>query len=342
MEEEFVMKRFTKRFQLLTLLLISGVLLLAACSSKDDSDAVEKVDVKDEEEFLVEMFDEINSGDFDVVELEKDVEARIESLSEEAATEAVDGLLYARYQGIVELEEKVAEIQEELLKYDDLDLSNDEFIEKIEDEKAKEVLSEIYEQGYVLFEQSDYFFVHPNITSLIERFGDHVSEDLLAMMKFSEEELRKPFFIVEESFFDMDRLVELILILEENSEKYADDHYGDSFKTSLNYYLQLYYGVNNGFIVQEDKFVDEAVEHYKEVAKKYKKTTFGKNTQELLDMLEESNNEMTDDVLNFLIEITDGVSEYSLESETEGSEYQTYEDALNDALEEEGDRGTEK
>lgn len=318
------------------LLLLVGVMLLmalTACSQGKFSEAEEK-------EFLDDYIDKAMEP-IEPTELKALLDDNIEKLSQDGATDAVDGLLYNIYQKMSELNKNAQGFQMKFYNYEEegVDFNNPEHLSNIEDTVLRTLIEEVQKNFLQIKKENDIYTILPNIDFVLEAYEEYIRDDLKAMIEFSKDEYERT-ILKENNEFDLDLIAERILLLENNINKFKDSSYTSSFKDAKSYYYQVYFGVIHDYFKNSDNsLVEEVVSHYEKTAKEHGDTQFGKDTQSVLDKLKESNNVLTENVLAYLLELTEyETMDFSSE---EGADQEVL-DAINEAIEKNSNKKSEE
>lgn len=328
---------------LILALALTSVVAVAGCSQEEEK--VPKFSKEDETAYVKTFAEKVLKPETPSVIL-SEVETNVQKVSKQEASNMVDGLLYSLHQKSPEMNGKIQGLQQGIrdLEEKKIDYNDPKQLNKVKDETLKAFLKEAHTMKYVIQNVSGDYLARPDIAYVLEHYGTYMNEDLRAMTKFSLEENENPFFNKEANSFDMDVVVERILKIEKNMEKFPESFYQAGMENSKNYYYQIYFGTNNSFLVDEKKTVLPVIlDHYKETAKEHKGSQLGKDAQSVVEKLAQSKNIVTDDVYVFLLDLTGTqAEEVSAEEElTEEKATEKANEALQQAIEENKD-STEK
>lgn len=258
-----------------------------------------------------------------------DLDKNIERMSLEGASNAVDALIFAMYEEAPNMSEKMNGLQESMIKYakDGVDFNDSASYSKIEDATLKAFLGEAENQNFKIIEESGGYTIVPDMDVLLTKYTSYMSDALKTMVEFSKVEYEKPFFNVEEQKFDLDLVVERILMMEEGAKKYPDSGYVKAFNESKAYYYEIYFGANSEYLVDTSKKVlPDVLEHYKKTIEAHKDTQLATDLTAFLNKLKETDNKITDDVIVFV----SGLTKY--EAEVSSEETSGVSDAVQDAI----------
>lgn len=259
------------------------------------------------EEFDVMIFEPAQPED-----MMKKLDSAVGRLSENEASYAIDGLLYAIHQFIPEMEEKTATLSSELIKYhsDGIDLNSEKAIDEINDEMVKALLKELHKKKLVLEVFNSDIFVKADMNLILDKYAKYMNDDLKAVAQFSADENMNEFFSKEDGMFDLDTVANRILKIEENMNTFTDSIYIPSMIDSKVYYYQIYFGLNNEYVVDNKDNVKPAViNHYKETMDKYPDSVLAIDIAGYLEKLEETSGKLNDDAFVYLNELTSSMME---------------------------------
>lgn len=289
-----------RKSKLLMGLVLSTSLLFAGCSN-------DKPFTEEQQEAYMNEYMDLVVKPTEPQELMKKLDESIKRLDQEQASHAIDGLLYAMFQFIPDMNTKLQGLQSSLMKYDGkVDFNKkEEVAEKVDDGTLKAFLDEVHSRLFVMAKENGQYIIHPNMNLIVEKYESYMTDDLKAMVMFSKSEYDKPMFDEEKQMFDLDLVVERILTLEKNIKKHEGSYYADGMNNSKNYYYQVYFGTNNEFLIDEKSVVlDEVMKSYQKVVKEHPDTQLAKDVQAFLAKLKETKNKVTDDVYVFLLDLT--------------------------------------
>lgn len=306
------------------------VLALTACSGTGGGG---KFSSNEEEKYLNEYYDLAMKPEDPKVVIEK-LDKNIARLSQEGASNAIDALIYNVYEKAPTLSEKMNGLQETMTKQAEsgIDFNNPESYNKVNDPTLKAFLTEVKDQNMTVIKDVQGFTVVPDMGGLLTKYDSYMSEPLKQIVLFSKSEYEKQFFDINAQKFDLDVVVERILMMENAMKKYPDSHYLSAFAESKSYYYEIYFGNNSDYLIDSKKTVlPEVLEHYKKTVESHKGTQLATDVQSYLDKLKTTNNVVTDDVIVFV----DGLTENKVvDKSVEGSD--KINDAVNSAIEANG------
>jgi hypothetical protein len=295
---------------------------------------------KDQEKVFMEEYMTLATTPSEPDVLEKKMKGNLDRLSKEEASNAIDGMLYAMYQKLPALGKKADGMQESITKEkeNNIDINNPESTKKINDQTLKAFVGEVLNDHYYFVEENGRYVVQPNMTYMLEKYEKYMTDSLKATVIFSREEFDVPFYNADTTKFDLDKVVNRIVLLEDNLKKYGDSYYKESFLKSKEYYYQIYFGMNNDLLVDSKKvFLPEVMDHYKKTEKEYPDTQLSKDLIRFLAKLKGTKNVLTDDLQVFLTEMTNvetiDVAE-EVVSPTNKKSKQEVKEAIQDAIKE--------
>ncbi|WCF11691.1 hypothetical protein NDS46_30555 (plasmid) [Paenibacillus thiaminolyticus] len=275
------------------------IVLVSACSSSTFT--------KEEEKKYMENYYELASKPSEPSLLIEELDKNIARLSSEESSNAVDALLYSMYQKQKELNDKISGLQDVMSSYQDdgINFNVSQSYSRIKDSTLKAFLGEIQKEKFLVINDNGGFTVVPNMGEILQKYEMYMTDALKDMILFSKSEYDKPFFDFEKEKFDLDVVVERILMMEEGLKKHFDSSYVNAFKESKAYYYQIYFGVNNGYMIDSQKnLLEEVLEHYQKTLKDHPNTQLANDLNAYLEKLKQSKNKMTDDVIVFLTDLT--------------------------------------
>lgn len=320
-----------------SLILIAGVvLLLSLVGCKSNTNSVSPFS-KDEQESFMQSYMGLVTKPSEPEVLEEKMKGNIERLSKDEASNVVDGLLYAMYQKYTTINQKADGLQDTMKKYTDqgIDLGKAENLKSINDETLKAFLGEVQKNHYFIVKDNDKYVAQPDMAYMLQKYEQYMSDALKAMVLFSKEEYESGFFDEKTQKFDLDKITKRILMLEDNLNKYAGSYYEEPFKNSKAYYYQIYFGVNNDFLMDSKKVVlKDVLDHYEKTIAANPNSQLAKDLKAYMEQLKKSNNEVTANVLAYLADLTK--VEESVTNQSSGSigTDQQVKDAIKDALKE--------
>ncbi|MDF2879622.1 MAG: hypothetical protein K0R54_179 [Clostridiaceae bacterium] len=307
---------------------------LLGCSSNTQA-----ITQEDEEIFITEYRDLVLIPSEPAILVEK-LDTMVSKISSNNATDAVDGLLYAIHQFLPEMNVKLKALSPGLKEYieKDFDINNKENLEKITDTTLRGFVTQVLERHMLIEEYNGEYFLNVNYQFVLDKYKDFINEDLKALIEFSIKEDLSQFFDSEKNMFELDIVVERLIKIEENINSYPDSVYIPAMLDSKSYYYEVYFGTNNDFLVDNNnKVLDTVLNHYKATIEKYPDSELAKDIKEYIAILQDTNNSVTDDILNYLIDLTanpnDEVKNESAPTNKEITD-SVDENKINDALKE--------
>lgn len=272
-----------------------AILLLVGCGKKEMTE-------KEEKAFMDKYMDMVVKPS-EPKTLEKQLDENIEYLSQKNASDAVDGLLYSMYQFLPEMNQKAQGLQSVLEKYEDKKVNFNEKKDwkKIKDDTLKAFLGEVEKRHLLVKKENGTFVVKPNMDYVLKKYEKYMKDDLKAMVLFSKEEYDEPFVDENTQTLKLDVVANRILKLEKYENKYKGSYYAKGFNNSKMYYYQVYFGMNNQFVVDSNQVVlPEVRKHYEKVIREHPNTQLAKDLKAYLAKLKGTNYKLTDDVYAFL------------------------------------------
>ncbi|ADO59618.1 hypothetical protein [Paenibacillus polymyxa] len=275
--------------------LISIFLSLVACAKEPFT--------KEEEKTFMNEYMDMATKPSEPQVLEAKMKPNLDRLSKEGSSNAIDGLLYAMYQKLPTLTSKAEGLHDVMAaaKAKKIDLNQTEDAKKIEDQTLKAFVGEVLKDHFYFVEENGRITVQPNMSYMLKNYEAYMTDSLKATIQFSEDEFEHPFYDADTQKFNLDIVAKRILLLEDNLKKYANTYYAETFKKSKEYYYQIYFGMNNEFLVDSKKFVlKEVIDHYQRTSKEYPQSQLSKDILAYLGKLKISHNQVTDDIQVFL------------------------------------------
>lgn len=288
----------------LTLLALTGVVALTGCAT-----TTEQAEPFTDEEvvtYLDEYTTLINEEVEPSVFMEKMSEG-IGRLPEDEASNLVDSFLYLLYTYPQEMNETLSGMQKALQEAmeDGVDINSKDALTAIEDETVQTFLKQVQERKMYIHSINNELVIQPDLAFLLDTYGDYMVDELKALTEFNLTEAKTSFFDASANQFDLDIVAERIAHLESLKESFDDEFYLKALESSANYYYQIYFGTNNDFLVDEDDVLLPPVkEHYVTSAEDYAGTTFGDRLNDVLALLEKTDDTVTEDVYVELLDIT--------------------------------------
>lgn len=295
------MKLNRKKVWLLSSVL-TVALLLGACTQD-----VQKYTEEEETALLTELITE-DIASTNSKEFKMKMDAELKKLSINASSDLIDAWLYTLYAEVSQMNNQLTSFEAELvsLTKKELNVLKKTEIVKIEDKVLKALLEEIHSNEFVNFDKTeDFFHVEPNFVKIKEEYGEYMRKDMLAYIDLSIEEMEKDFYDAKKNTFDLEVIAKRILTLESMLEKFPDSVYFESFQQTQVYYYQLYFGSNSAVLMNADgtSYLESVVNVYKVHAKDFKETTFGKDIQKVVTVLDASNNSISSDLTQVINDI---------------------------------------
>lgn len=285
---------------------LASVAVVSGCTTDSNGTNVKKFTEKEQKEYMKKFSDKVVNAK-NVNEIIEELDKNIDKVSKNEASTMVDGLLFVMHKNYTDMNNKIYGLQAELAELDKkgIDYNKTSDILKVEDAMTKAFLQEAIAQKYNIQKIGSEYYVKPNIKWVLDKYGKYMNEDLKAITEFTLEETTKAFYNADTQSFDLDTVVSRILKIEENMKKFPDSFYLESMKNSKEYYYQIYFGVNNQFLVDNNKKVkDSVLKHYQKTVEKYPNTQIGKDTKAVLEKLKTTNNVVTDDLFVYLLDLT--------------------------------------
>jgi hypothetical protein len=241
------------------------------------------------------------------VEVEKKLNEGVSHLTVNIVSDAVDGLFYAIFQKLPELNTKAQGMQELLTKYVDqkIDFSKPEEVSKIDDPTLRAFIGEVNMNHGMIAVEDEHYVVNPNMQKLMAEYGKYMSKSMMAMATFYEKEYAMAIFNAKTQTFNLDEIVNRILILEEDSKAYPNTSYTDWFAASKSYYYKIYFAKDNKVLLDsENNLILDLRNHYQATIKDHPDSQLAKDLNGYIMKLKKTNYKMTDDITAYLVDLT--------------------------------------
>lgn len=241
------------------------------------------------------------------MKIEKELSKNIKLLSRDNASDSVDGLLYVIHQLLPEMNTKLEAMKPGLKQYlgSDFEFNSSVDIERMTDTTIRGFATQVNERFMLLEEYDGEYYIKVNYERILNQYKDYINDDLISLIEFHKKENMNDFFNTNENMFNLDIVTDRIIKIEEYIATYPDSVYVASMLDSRTYYYQVYFGMNNDFLLDNNnKVLSSTIEHYKITKDKYHNSTLAKHLKEYLTKLEKTNYYVTDSITLFLTDLT--------------------------------------
>lgn len=239
-----------------------------------------------------------------------DLDKNISKLTKDDSTRLVDALVYAMTQSTTKYSNEVAGL---LTQYQDFSEQNKNFnynspknLSRITDNTLKTLVQDIQNSHLRLdCYNNEEFLVHVDYEYILNKYEKYINDDLKALIVYSQKQDINQFYNSQKNQFDLDIVVSRIILAEQDMSKYSSSVYLSDFKNDRNYYLQVYFGVNNDHMYDNNKkILSNVLTHYTSTLKKYPKSTLASDIKEFETKLKKTKNIVTADIKVWLIQYT--------------------------------------
>lgn len=297
---------------LATSLIIISTLSLAGCSStskkfteKENSDYSQKITT---------MITERKTA----TDIEKDIDQNILKLDEETASSVVNAYIYSLYQVNSDMVSVINSLQGKIttvLDENNIDLEKgitDEQINKLPDGLVKGLLQEMKKNYLVLHKDNETYYSNVDMNKILNKYSDKISSGLYEIMAFRAVEDEKAIYSSKDNSFDIDEVVNRIMMIENKEGEWNDTEYAEQWLASKQYYYSILFGVNHVFFfeTEEDgtyaenpKIKDEIIEKYKSISENNPDSELAKDVTSYLDTLKTSEYKMDSSVTEFVVNL---------------------------------------
>lgn len=300
---------------------------------------------EDEQEELVEDLENMIYEGYRPTEIEKELDEILPKLDKKHSTKAVRNFMYS----IEEISVYFGELLNDFLGGEVFySLAVDEIddpikdIDKLSNRLAKGYLEEMLRQYLLVQFNNKYFYIEPDAKYVLEKYGKYTEGDYKDYLNLLAKQIDEPIFDHDKETYIIERLAENLLYIENARDRWEN---GDFAQDWLGLERQLYEAF---FAYSHALFFDEEIENegtdeeyytytlkpeirekYEEIMLSNKDTQLAKDIEELLEILDETNNvinEKVDEHLNKKIKkkFDDGGSESEgvekVDEETPGEE----------------------
>lgn len=289
-------------WKMLLLGLMSTAVLLSGCGEEKQN---QKVKTEAEETaYLSKLEKEIQTTDSNLLEYGERIKREISTLSQEGKDKAIDSYLYLAYQKQAEMVSmasgKIAEIQS--LHEEGKDLNDPAILKDISNETTKVVIESVQKEGLKFKVHNNVPNIVPDTEWVLKTFKENMSEDLQTIVEFTNREFNNEFYTNQDGY-QYDEIGERIANSEIYAEKFPNSYYYTSFVNAKQYYMQIYF-LNDEISNSEGEVNKVVLDKYNEHKNKYKNTKFGKDIENVLTEYKKTNNVKTDEVVNYLTNLT--------------------------------------
>lgn len=262
---------------------------------------------KDQQDEIVKKYAKKVEKETNSKELKKELDQNVKKLNEKNATKMVDSFLFSIYGTIPEMNDKMLGLQTHLKEADtkEVDYADPSTFSLIKDDTVKGFVKDLETHYLFLYKEDGEYIIKPKIDVIMETYGEYISEDLKALLTFTMKEYDQNFFDKKEKKINLSVVADRIQELETYTEKYKESNYVQAFAQSKYYYYQVFFGLNNDLMKDENNLVKKEVledyqKMYEKMNKKEKETKFGKHLKETLNMFEKTNGSLTPEAIEML------------------------------------------
>lgn len=305
-------------------------------SSKMEKEIEEVIKfTQEEEEAFVEQYAEKVLAFENSSILIEELERNIAKLSKGEAIQAVDGLMYVIFNDFskIELSQDFMDATKVSLE-NGVNINDEEEISKIEDIEFSEAVITMRNRGYYFPTIDDKVSIQIDYKKINDKFGRYIGTDFSDLLNFSYDEVLKDYVNRETQKLNYNEVVNRILGTEILIDKHPESVYIQAFKSSNNFYNQLYLGaLDMNYVYDKDmKILDETLEHYNKTIKENPDSKLAEKLKQYISKLESNDNLKTEDIKVYLLDLTEVNYENVEDSMIAPNEEATNIDEINESI----------
>lgn len=287
--------------------------------AETDRNETKKLTEEEQEELIVELKDMVAEG-YKPTEIEKKLTEILPLLDEEHSTRAVREFMNSIEETSMYFGQLLYTLGGELFYSISVDGIEDPVKEhdKLSNRLAKGYIEEMLRQYLKVRFIDSFLYIEPDARYVLDRFGKYTKGDYKDYLNLLAKQMEEPIFDDEKEMYDVDRLAEDLLYIENARDRWEDGEFAQDW---LELERQLYEAF---FAYSHATFFDEEIENegtdeesYKyilkpEIREKYeqimlsnKDTQLAKDIEAFLGVLDETNNVVNDKVDEYLTKAID-------------------------------------
>jgi len=276
-------------------MLMGTVGLMFGCSNHSNSSNLTE---KEKTEILnsIILYEKDEGGQLS--DLDKLITQNIKSFTQEEKDIAIESYTKNVFTFVSDLNTKLYTIGYELenvVKKYGVDIQNPSTFSKIPKEHAmvKGFLEELNYEGFTLEWNKDFqsYNIQLDYQEILDKYSTYMSKSLKAYIEYNRDEVKENnIFDVENESVNLKEVANKILKAEEGLalDKEQGYPYVDNWMSLLEYYYELFFGINHDYFVSSDYIKSDILETYKTIAKENEGTQLAEKINEVLAHFDEN------------------------------------------------------